>query len=126
MRKWRAEDSSELYNVHGWGVSYFGVNEAGNVTVQPRKNKGPEIDLKQVIDEVVARDVSLPVLLRFPDILDDRIEKIALCFDKAGADYGYNGQYYSVYPIKVNPQRPVVEELVRYGERVNSGLEAIN
>lgn len=124
MRKWRAEDSSELYNVHGWGVSYFGVNEAGNVTVQPRKNKGPEIDLKQVIDEVVARDVSLPVLLRFPDILDDRIEKIALCFDKAGADYGYNGQYYSVYPIKVNQQRPVVEELVRYGERVNIGLEA--
>jgi arginine decarboxylase len=124
MRKWRVEDSSELYNVPGWGINYFSVNAAGHVVVSPRKGKGPEIDLKQVIDEVVARDVSMPLLLRFPDILDDRIEKIAGCFDKAAAEYDYTGTYYSVYPIKVNQQRPVVEELVRHGKRVNIGLEA--
>ncbi len=124
MRKWRVEDSSELYNVPGWGINYFSVNDAGHVVVSPRKGKGPSIDLKHVVDEVVARDVSMPVLLRFPDILDDRIEKIAGCFDKAGAEYGYAGTYFSVYPIKVNQQRPVVEELVRHGKRVNIGLEA--
>lgn len=124
MRKWRVEDSLELYNVPGWGINYFGVNENGNVVVHPRKDGGPQIDLKELIDEVVLRDVSMPVLLRFPDILDDRIEKIAGCFSKAGAEYEYTGKYYSVYPIKVNQQRPVVEELVRHGKRFNIGLEA--
>ncbi|RPI65214.1 MAG: biosynthetic arginine decarboxylase, partial [Ignavibacteriae bacterium] len=124
MRKWRVEDSLELYNVPGWGINYFGVNENGNVVVHPRKDGGPQIDLKELIDEVVLRDVSMPVLLRFPDILDDRIEKIAGCFSKAGAEYEYTGKYYSVYPIQVNQQRPVVEELVRHGKRFNIGLEA--
>lgn len=124
MRKWRVEDSSELYNVPGWGINYFSVSPEGHVLVSPRKGKGPDIDLKAVVDEIVSRDVSMPVLLRFPDILDDRIEKIAGCFDKAAEEYGYSGKYFSVYPIKVNQQRPVVEELVRHGKRVNIGLEA--
>lgn len=124
MRKWRIEDSSELYNVPGWGINYFSLNEAGHVVVSPRKGKGPNIDLMEVIQDVLNRDVSMPVLLRFPDILDDRIEKIAGCFVKAGTDYEYTGNYYSVYPIKVNQQRPVVEELVRHGKRFNIGLEA--
>ncbi|MFM8771769.1 MAG: biosynthetic arginine decarboxylase [Candidatus Kapaibacterium sp.] len=124
MRKWRVEDSLETYNVPGWGIGYFGINSKGHVVAAPRKNKGPQIDLKELIDELVLRDVSAPVLLRFPDILDDRIEKISDCFAKAAKEYDYTGTYYSVYPIKVNQQRPVVEELVRHGKRFNIGLEA--
>ena len=124
MRKWRTEDSMELYNVSGWGIGYFGINSKGNVVAAPRKTKGSQIDLKELVDELVLRDVSAPVLLRFPDILDDRIEKISGCFTKAAEEYGYNGKYYSVYPIKVNQQRPVVEELVRHGKKFNIGLEA--
>ena len=124
MRKWRVEDSLETYNVPGWGIGYFGINSKGHVVAAPRKNKGPQIDLKELIDELILRDVSAPVLLRFPDILDDRIEKISDCFSKAAKEYDYTGTYYSVYPIKVNQQRPVVEELVRHGKRFNIGLEA--
>ncbi|MCU0330392.1 MAG: biosynthetic arginine decarboxylase, partial [Candidatus Kapabacteria bacterium] len=124
MRKWRVEDSMELYNVTGWGIGYVGINPKGNVVVSPRKAKGPQIDLKELVDELMLRDVSVPVLIRFPDILDDRIEKISGCFDKAAAEYNYSGKYFSVYPIKVNQQRPVVEELVRHGKKFNIGLEA--
>ena len=124
MRKWRVEDSSELYNLPGWGINYFNINSDGNVSVSPRKDRGPAIDIKSIIDEVSLKNVSTPILLRFPDILDDRIEKITDCFRKASEEYDYTGKYYCVYPIKVNQQRPVVEELVRYGKKFNIGLEA--
>ena len=124
MRKWRIEDSSELYNLNGWGIGYFGVNEKGHATVSPQKEKGYQIDLKEIVDELTFRDIALPVLLRFPDILDDRIEEISQCFDTASKEYGYKGKYYNVYPIKVNQQRPVLEEIVRHGKKFNIGLEA--
>lgn len=123
MRKWRIEDSVELYNINGWGAEFFGVNDKGNVTVTPRKDSA-EIDLKEIIDELQVRDVSLPVLLRFPDILDDRIETISNCFNRASEEYGFKGKYYTIYPIKVNQVRPVVEEIMRYGRKFNIGLEA--
>jgi arginine decarboxylase len=123
MRKWRIEDSAEMYNVPGWGSSYFGINDKGNVYTCPKKN-GVKIDLKELIDELQLRDVSLPVLLRFPDILDDRIETISNCFLKASEEYGFKGNYYIIYPIKVNQVRPVVEEIMRYGRKFNIGLEA--
>ena len=124
MRKWRIEDSSELYNINGWGIGYFNVNDKGHATVSPQKDKGFQIDLKELVDELTFRDIALPVLLRFPDILDDRIEKISQCFDTAAKEYDYKGQYYNVYPIKVNQQRPVLEEIVRHGKKFNIGLEA--
>jgi arginine decarboxylase len=124
MRKWRVEDSLELYNVAGWGINYFTANSKGNLVVTPRQKKGPAIDIKELIDELMLRDVALPVLLRFPDILDDRIETISACFRRAAEEYGYKGQYFTVYPIKVNQQRPVVEEIVRYGRKFQIGLEA--
>lgn len=124
MRKWRVEDSIEAYSIPGWGIGYFSINAKGHVVAMPRKAKGPQIDLKELIDELNLRDVSVPVLLRFPDILDDRIEKISGCFAKAATEYEYSGKYFSVYPIKVNQQRPVVEELVRHGKKFNIGLEA--
>jgi outer membrane cobalamin receptor len=82
MRKWRIEDSEELYNITGWGTSYFGINDKGHVVVTPRKD-GVEVDLKELVDELQLRDVAAPMLVRFPDILDNRIEKIANCFKQA-------------------------------------------
>lgn len=124
MRAWTTEDSSEMYNINGWGINYFGINEKGNVVVMPKKEKGPAIELKELVDELLLHDVYPPFLIRFADIIGDRIQKISGCFEKASKEYGYKGTYYGVYPIKVNQQRPVVEEIVRYGKKFNIGLEA--
>ena len=123
MRKWSIEDSAELYNINGWGLNYFSINEKGHVTVTPRAG-GPAIDLKELMEELQVRDVSAPVLLRFPDILDNRIEKISNCFEMAAKEYGYTGKNFLIYPIKVNQMRPVVEEIVSHGNKYNIGLEA--
>lgn len=123
MKKWTIEDSRELYNINGWGVSYFGVNDKGNVYVTPCKDK-TQIDLREVMDELALRDVTSPVLLRFPDILDNRIEKTASCFDLAKKEYGYKGENFIIYPIKVNQIQPVVEEIISHGRKFNLGLEA--
>ena len=124
MRKWRIEDSEELYNIDGWGNGYFSINDKGNVQVTPRKKNGNSVDLDELMKELYLRDVSAPVLIRFPEILDNRIEKISTCFSIASKEYGYNAQNYIVYPIKVNQMRQVVEELVSHGKRFNIGLEA--
>jgi arginine decarboxylase len=123
MRKWRIEDSEELYNIKGWGRNYFSINDKGHVMVTPRQGYA-SVDLKEVMDELKVRDVSAPVLLRFPDILDNRIEKISNCFKEASKQYDYKGNNYMIYPIKVNQMRPVVEEIVSYGKKFNIGLEA--
>ena len=123
MRKWSIDDSAELYNINGWGLNYFSINEKGHVTVTPRAG-GPAIDLKELMEELQVRDVSAPVLLRFPDILDNRIEKISNCFEMAAKEYGYTGKNFLIYPIKVNQMRPVVEEIVSHGNKYNIGLEA--
>lgn len=123
MRKWTVEDSSELYNINGWGINYFSINQKGNVDVSPRA-KGVSVDLRELIDELQLRDVSTPVLLRFTDILDDRIELMSNCFKSAAEEYKYEGQNYIIYPIKVNQMRPVVEELINHGKKFNLGLEA--
>ncbi len=123
MKKWRIEDSEELYNIKGWGVSYFGINEKGHVYVSPKKN-GVQVDLKEVVDELSTRHVTAPVLLRFPDILDNRIEKTDECFRKAAKEYEYQAEHFIIFPVKVNQMRPVVEEIISHGKRYNLGLEA--
>ena len=123
MKKWTIEDSKELYNINGWGVSYFGINEKGNAYVTPCKDN-TEIDLRDVMDELALRDVSSPVLLRFPDILDNRIEKTASCFAQAAKEYDYKAENFIIYPIKVNQMQPVVEEIISHGQKFNLGLEA--
>ncbi len=123
MRKWRIEDSEELYNIKGWGVNYFGINDKGHAYVSPRKD-GVCIDLKEVVDELNSRDITAPVLLRFPDILDNRIEKTSDCFNRAAEEYDYKGEHFIIYPIKVNQMRPVVEEIISHGKKYNLGLEA--
>ncbi|MFR4934568.1 MAG: biosynthetic arginine decarboxylase [Bacteroides xylanisolvens] len=123
MRKWRIEDSEELYNITGWGTSYFGINDKGHVVVTPRKD-GVSVDLKELVDELQLRDVASPMLVRFPDILDNRIEKMSSCFKQAAEEYGYKAQNFIIYPIKVNQMRPVVEEIISHGKKFNLGLEA--
>ena len=123
MKKWTVEDARELYNIGGWGTSYFGVNEEGNVFVTPCKDE-TQIDLHEVMSELALRDVESPVLLRFPDILDNRIEKTASCFKKAAEEYGFKGENFVIYPIKVNQMQPVVEEIISHGKKFNLGLEA--
>lgn len=123
MKKWTIEDSKELYNICGWGTSYFGINDKGDVYVSPCKDN-TEIDLRDVMDELALRDVTPPVLLRFPDILDSRIEKTASCFIKAREEYGFKADNFVIYPIKVNQMQPVVEEIITHGRKFNLGLEA--
>ncbi|MBO7317140.1 MAG: biosynthetic arginine decarboxylase, partial [Bacteroidales bacterium] len=123
MRRWRIEDSAELYNINGWGLKYFSINDKGHVQVTPRENHA-SVDLRELMDELQLRDVTAPVLVRFPDILDNRIEKISKCFRQAAEEYGYTAQNFIIYPIKVNQMRPVVEEIVSHGKKFNIGLEA--
>ncbi|MBX2976029.1 MAG: biosynthetic arginine decarboxylase [Ignavibacteriaceae bacterium] len=123
MRKWRIEDSAELYNIKGWGINFFSINDKGHVCVTPKGN-GVKVDLKDVVDELQLRDVSTPVLLRFTDILDSRIEKMANSFKIAAEEYNFKAQNFIIYPIKVNQMRPVVEEIVAHGKKFNIGLEA--
>jgi arginine decarboxylase len=123
MRKWRIEDSAELYNINGWGVDYFSINEDGHIIVTPKKECA-SVDLKEIIDELSLRDVTTPILIRFPDIIDNQIDTISQCFNRAAIEYGYKAQNHIIYPIKVNQMRPVVEEIVSHGKKYNIGLEA--
>ena len=123
MRKWTTEDSAELYNINSWGKGYFTINAQGHLTVTPKEG-GPEIDAISLMEELQGHDISAPVLLRFPDILNNGIEKISKCFEHAAEEYSYTGNSYIVYPIKVNQMRPVVEELVNHDPKYKVGLEA--
>lgn len=123
MRRWRIEDSAELYNITGWGLKYFSINDNGHVQVTPREGC-TSVDLKELMDELQIRDITAPVLLRFPDILDNRIEKISRCFKQAAEEYKYGAQNFIIYPIKVNQMRQVVDEIVSHGKKFNIGLEA--
>ena len=123
INKWRIEDSAEMYNINGWGLKYFSINDKGHMTVTPKQTY-TGVDLVEVMDELRQRNISAPVLLRFPDILDNRIEKISSCFKKAAKEYEYQAQNFIIYPIKVNQMEPVVQEIVTHGKKFNIGLEA--
>ena len=121
---WTIEDSEHLYNLPGWGDPYFSINAVGHVTVSPRGDRGGSLDLVELVDALKQRQLELPLLIRFPDILEDRIERLNACFAKAIARYTYPGQYQGVFPIKCNQQRHLVEDLVRFGAVHRFGLEA--
>src|SRR5262245_38283697 len=124
LAKWKIQDALELYGVRLWGKDYFGINKAGHVTVHPYKRPEQAIDLKELVDQLQARGIQLPILLRFTDILRHRVGEIHDAFKAAITEYGYQGKYVCVYPIKVNQQRQVVEEILDYGKPFNFGLEA--
>ena len=120
---WTIEDALECYNVEGWGVGYFGINEKGHVTVHPTKDAERGLDLYEMAQDLEAQGVALPLLLRFSDILRTRVESLAHRFEKAIDDFDYEGKYTTVYPIKVNQQRHVVEEILEFGKTHDVGLE---
>ena len=124
LRRWTAADANDTYNIPRWGCGYFAVNDAGNLIVQPRGEGNGEIDMKELIDELAGRGIQLPILLRFSDILRARIELLCGAFNGAIKEYGYGGMYRGVYPIKVNQNRTVVEEIIEFGRPFHYGLEA--
>jgi arginine decarboxylase len=121
---WKLHDAFETYGVKNWGKGYFGINRLGHLTVHPDKDPDRSIDLKDLIDQLRGRGIQPPILLRFSDLLKHRIGEIAGAFEKARKDAGYDGNYACVYPIKVNQQRHVVEEVLDYGKEHGFGLEA--
>jgi arginine decarboxylase len=124
MRGWTVQDSLELYGVPAWGAGFFTINQAGHVAVRPRGEGSQEIDLLLLVQDLEQRGLRKPLLVRFSDILAARVEGIAKAFERAIAEYGYRGAYRGVYPIKVNQQRHVVEEIIQYGSSQRVGLEA--
>jgi arginine decarboxylase len=121
---WTTADAAELYEVARWGKGYFAIGENGQVRVHPSKDPARWIDLKQLVDDLQRRGISLPALIRFSDILQHRVKDIHDAFQTAIAQNEYKGEYVCVYPIKVNQQRHVVEEVFEFGRPYKFGLEA--
>ena len=119
-----ASDANELYEVDRWGQGYFSVSPNGHVLVHPTKDPSRSIDLKELTDHLMLRGIHLPVLIRFRDILRHRVGDIHNAFRAAIAQHQYEGRYVCVYPIKVNQQRQVVEEVLDFGREYGFGLEA--
>jgi arginine decarboxylase len=122
--RWTTTDASELYDVASWGKGYFSVGENGHLWVRPDKDPAREIDLKQLVEHLVLRGIAPPILLRFGEILKHRLGEMAEAFRGAIAEHNYGGTYACVFPIKVNQQRQVVEEVFEYGRPYKFGLEA--
>ena len=121
---WSVTDAAETYEITRWGKGYFSVNELGHVSVHPTRSPDEAIDLKLLIDRLAARGIQTPVLIRFADILKDRLTAIRDAFAKAIEEHDYRGQYRCLFPIKVNQQRQVIEEVMQLGRPFGYGLEA--
>ncbi len=124
MDKWTIQDALELYGVANWGKGYFSINDLGHVVVHPDKNQQVGIDLQVLVEQLIARDIQLPILVRFPGILRHRVQEIHDAFATSIREHNYQGEYCCVYPIKVNQQRHVVEEILDIGSQFHFGLEA--
>src|SRR5688572_23795382 len=122
--RWTIADSLDTYAIRHWGAGYFGINDKGNVVIHPGGADTPSFDLKELVDEVRRRGISLPLLIRFTDVLRNRVIHLNEAFKKAIAEHGYKGSYRGVYPIKVNQHRYVAETIVDVGRQSNYGLEA--
>ncbi|MGL5035705.1 MAG: biosynthetic arginine decarboxylase, partial [Microcystaceae cyanobacterium] len=123
-KPWTIEDSENLYRIDGWGDPYFSINSAGHVTVSPQGDHGGSLDLYELVEGLRQRNIGLPLLLRFSDILADRINRLNAAFARGIARYKYPNSYRGVYPIKCNQHKHIVESLVRYGKPYHFGLEA--
>ena len=121
---WSIQDSEDLYGLKNWGAEYFSINNLGNIEIHPKENKKESLDLMELVKELESRNLRLPLLIRFDDILEDRLTKLHAAFEKAISDYSYSGKYQGVFPIKCNQHRHVVEEIITCGQKWNFGLEA--
>ncbi|MCA8938874.1 MAG: arginine decarboxylase, partial [Planctomycetes bacterium] len=124
MRKWTVEDSDDLYLVSRWGAPYFSINDKGHLVATPNSKPESAIDLSDLVEDLYSRGISLPVLVRFQEILGHRIASVAGAFERAIKEYEYTGSYRPVVPIKVNQQMHVVQELIQQGKAQHLGLEA--
>ena len=126
--RWSVQDARELYDVASWGKGYFSIDEQGHLLVHPEKDTARAIDLKKLVDTLILRGISLPILIRFAEILKHRLGELHSAFDTAITEHNYQGSYCCVYPIKVNQQRQVVEEVLDFGKplqlRSGSRIEA--
>lgn len=123
MSEWNSERSAEIYGINSWGNGYYRINSNGNVSVTPTGAPGPSVDLYDLTQDLMDRGIRVPIMIRFPDIIKSRVELINSCFAKAISDHNYKGNYCGVYPVKVNQQRHLVEELVKHGKDKRMGLE---
>src|SRR5947208_179197 len=121
--RWDIQQARNLYNIHRWGAKYFDISEAGRVVAKPLRDAGAVVDLTDVIEEAKARGLKFPVLIRFQDILRNRVESINMAFRNAITEFNYQGRYRGVFPIKVNQLREVVEEILDAGKPYDFGLE---
>jgi len=119
---WSVEKSAELYGINSWGGGYFRINDIGNVEVTAFKDK-PGLDLLRLIQDLRDRGVRPPILIRFPNIVQTRVGLISQCFANAIRESGYKGAYTGVYPVKVNQQRHLLEEIVDFGKESRLGIE---
>jgi len=124
MRTGLIEETEKTYGIENWGAGYFGVNKKGNLIVHPAENDPRSADVKEIVDNLVARKIKLPLLLRFPQILDNQVRKMHLSFKNSIAEFGYQGGHLAVFPMKVNQRREVIEEYLREGSKYNFGIEA--
>ena len=122
-KAWSIAQSSTLYGMDFWGDEYFSINDKGHAQVHPQGKNSSSIDLYEMLSSFQERSIRLPLLLRFPDIIQAQMQKICNCFDKAILEQDYKGKYYGVFPIKVNQQRHVIEDIVQAGQNLNFGLE---
>src|SRR5712692_9851693 len=122
-QNWDIQQARNLYNIHSWGAKYFDINEAGRVVAKPLRDTGAAVDLTDVIEEAKARGLKFPLLIRFQDILRHRVESINMAFRNAITEFNYQARYRGVFPIKVNPLREVVEEILDAGKPFDFGLE---
>jgi len=122
--RWTVHDATDRYDIERWGKGYFSIGANGNVAVHPDKNPQRRIDLKELVDTLVLRGINPPILIRFGEILKHQLGELHGAFNDAIKEHNYQGQYSLVFPIKVNQQRHVVEEVLRYGRQYKFGLEA--
>ncbi len=123
MSDWGSEKSADLYGIKSWGNDYFQINQNGNVCVSPHGPKKASFDLFELTQDLLDRGIRAPIMIRFPDIIKSRVELLNNCFNNAIQEYGYKASYRGVYPIKVNQQRQLVQEIVKHGREYGMGLE---
>lgn len=123
IESWNCSDAAEIYRIDQWGAGYFGINESGHVTIHPGGHDEFKVDLHEIVTGLYERGVHTPVLLRFGDIIEHRLNAINDAFARAIEENDYKGKYQAVYPIKVNQQHQIVDEIARYGRRLGFGME---
>ncbi len=122
-KKWTIEDSTTTYGIDRWGDKYFSINSLGNISITPNRESKKKVDLFKLVKEIKSREINTPLIIRFNDILKDRITELNNSFSKAIKNYDYKNIYKGVFPIKCNQQKNVLRKIIEYGNQWDFGLE---